>query len=271
MADAKTLMTWGLEFDDATLTPSSEKTGLPVKYLRSIQPSKVWSMTGNVGWLRVQTVLPVKANTAVWTGHNMTTAATVRVRGGVTDWTTAALDTTALSPWPVTGRPSMRQWPSYSSMLRWDNDVDMCDFRIDVSDPTNPEPLRFGRIHLTKAFEPKYTIGGAPAIGISPADDVRPSGFGRTFTEVLGPSSRRWILPVTAINEDDLWDGYFEFGRLLGRAKDLFMCLDAQETTRWHLKSMQCRFSEGGQFDAQPMWDELGQCWRTTLTLEELV
>lgn len=269
----KMLFTWGLEVDAATLTATSEISSLPVGNLQNKQPSKKFRMadaTSHRVLIDLGAGNEIAANTAILIGHDGTVLATSRIKGGATEGSvtggTPSVDTLDQTVWPTTGKPVVKNWLQYSSLLTWDNDVDYRYWSI-----TTNNISEIGRVHLTRSFIPRFEVSHNINYGFITSNNARRTPGNHRYSDTLGPAARRWILPISAVSENDLWDGYHEFARLLGKSKDLFICIDVNETKRLHFKMMQCEFEEDNMFDGVPMWDEVGQCYRTTITVSELI
>jgi len=256
----------------ATLAASSAMPLLPVTYLQKQEPDKVWRATGcTAEWITLDLGTARACNGAGFVGVNWTAAATVRIRANsVADMTAAPLDTGSVSPWPATGKPTDEDWPIFACLVRWVNSTAYRYWRIDIVDAANPDGyVELGRPYLANYFQPVFNVDINIGVGLDSPDQRTRTPAGKTFTDGRGPPSRRFVLPISAVNERDLWDSLFDLQRLCGLAVDFFFSLDPSATTDFHRYSMQALFADGAQFDSQPFWDATGQVWRTSLTLLE--
>jgi hypothetical protein len=273
------LFLWGLDIDAATLTASSETPTLPVGNLQNKQPSKKFRFTGNTSERIVIDFgagNEVAADALAVISHNSDDDGLIAVQGGSTMASVTGgvptVDVPSASIWPASGRPILRQWPNYNSLIKWSNTVPLRWWSVTLDNPTNVDPLEIGRLMLCDSFTPKFNVGHALALGWRAAGNPRVTSFNSRYGEKLGDSARKWILPVSSINREDLWTGFSEYVRLLGNTKDLFVCLNPSEDTYLQQSMMQCEFSDPETgFDGQPMFDPDGKCWRVVLNLEELM
>lgn len=260
--------------DQAVLVASSQKPSLPVTYLQDRQPEKKFRTEGcATEWITLDLGAPYACNMAAFVGGNGTSALTMRVRGAASPGDVTAspgTDSTVLSAWPASGRPADEDWPVYANRVRWTNAAAYRYWRIDLADAANPDGyLEFGRLFLAPAFQPAFNVDQTPGIGLVSADQRKRTPLNKTFTDRRGTPLRRLVLPISAVNEDDLWDGLFDMQRLLGTSGDFFFSLYPDATTHYHRYALQASFADGAQYDLEPFWDSESQLWRTSLTLEE--
>src|SRR5579864_7228691 len=106
--------------DAATLAGSSQVASLPIANLQAMQPKKKWRSTGTTEYVTADMGAAVACNGLALIGHNLTSAATLRVRAAASAanvTASPALDTGAVSAWPVSGKPADVNWPQYFSWL----------------------------------------------------------------------------------------------------------------------------------------------------------
>lgn len=262
--------------DGATLVASTEVSTLPVSYLEDVQPEKKWRATGcaaenitiDLGVATICTALSL-------IGHNLTSAATLRVRGAATAaGVTAApsVDTGApgVSAWPASGKHTDTNWPQELSLVRWSNAVAYRYWRLDIVDAANPAGyVQAGRLHIGKAFQPSFNVDQNPSLGLVSPDAQARTPYGRTFTDPRGAASRRFGLPLSGANHTDMTRSLFQLQRYCGLARDFTFSLDPAATADFHLYSMQALFADLREFEGQPWFDTEAQVWRTSLTLTE--
>ncbi len=261
------------EFDRATIAASSAAPGLPASFLQDLDPDKRWRTTSKVGqYLNITLFRPVACNALAIAGHNFTDLGVVRIRGALTldGLATPAVDTGWLSVWPATGKPDDEDWPSWSSLVRWENDERVA--------------LLADRIRRSRSRDHVDRDGAHLAGPQFPADSQcrlrrrhRLRQPGRTGANAVRQdlhrparrASRRVTLPFSAANKNDILRSFYELQRYCGLARDFFVSIDPAETTDFHRLSMQALFASTTQFEAQPVFDNSGQCWRQILILTE--
>lgn len=261
--------------DLATLTASSEVSSLPATYAQNQEPTKVWRTTGCAA---ESLILDFGAggavvNQAALVAHNLTSAATIRLRlaDTVPDLTAApAKDSTAVSAWPTSGKHTDPTWPHELSLVGVTNSTAYRYARLDFIDAANADTyLEFGRIAVGRAWQPTYNLDLDPSIGFVPLDVQEPSPYGQTFTDPRPWAQRQFDLAFSAANQDDVHDYAMELSRLRGQAGDVIVCLDPAATTRFHRWSMQALFTGRATYKAQPLWDGANQTWGFSASLIE--
>lgn len=263
--------------DAATLSADSEITTLPASNLQNMQPKRKWRTTGLTPYLLLDLgTSPPAANAMALIGHNLTGAATIRVRGKATsDVTTSpTVDTTAVSAWPASGKPSDLYWPHYLSWVAWSNDVALRYWRIDIADAGNTDGyLQAGRLIFGRVWRPtvNFDLGGTP-LGRDQLDVQTRTDYGELFTERRNRSApRRFALSITAANRDEVLDGIGEVQRLRGMWGDVACILDADATTHFHRHSMQGVFTAQQDHQFTPYFDASGECWTVNFPLREVI
>lgn len=263
--------------DGATVVGSSELSALPAANVQKLRPDKVWRATGcTAEYLTIDFGSAVAADALALVAHNLTESATLRMRGASTaaNVTAApAVDTTAVSAWPASGKPTDPDWPYYFSLLTWSNAVAYRYWRLDIADSTNPAGyVQAGRLFAGPNFVPATNVDINVGIGLSSPGLVARSSFGKVFADDRGAPARAFVLPMSSITETELTDSIFELQRYCGLARDFAFCLDPSATTRFHKYSSQVMFASLNVAQAQPLWDSGNvQLWQTSLTLNEVV
>jgi hypothetical protein len=262
--------------DAATVAASSEMSSLPAVNVQSFRPDEVWRATGcTAEYLTFDFGSAVAANALVLLGHNLTGAATLRLRLGTSAGNAAAapaVDTGALSAWPITGKPSDPDWPYYFSLLTWPNPTGYRYGRLDIADAANPAGyVQASRLYVGPSFVPAANVDMNIGLGLVSPGQVSRSPFGATFADDRGPAARSMAIPMSSIDESEMADTLFELQRYCGVARDFAFCLDPAATTRFHKYSMQALFASMSPFQAQPFWNGAEQLFQTTLTLNEVL
>lgn len=274
----KSLFLSSRAFDRASLTATSAVATLPVTNLQTQQPARKYRAEAKT--YRVDIDLGVgkelDCNCAVIIGHNGTANATATIKGGstidhVNGNVTALVNSGIQSAWPVGGKPSEEDWPSYSSLVIWDNEVPYRYWSLAWDDSTNGSNAEAGRVMLGRAFRPKFNISGSPLVGLVTAGVQRRSAFNRIYTDKRGPISRRIDVPINTLNERDMWDSLFELQRLLGVTQDFFFSASPAEEEYFHKWSGQFIFEDLSRFQANLQFDDYGRVWSTNFGILELV
>lgn len=238
--------------DAATLAASSAVSTLPVANLQTIQPQKKWRSGGTTESITIQAASALVWNAACLVGHNLTSAATIRVRGGTTAGNVTAaptVDTGAVSAWPATGKPTVANWPNYLSLVTWATPIALQYWRLDIADAGNAAGyLEAGRLVIGKSWQPAFNFDGTGSpIAFDTMDTQTKTAFGYLYTS-RGPQSpaRMFNLQISGTDQRDVLDGISEIQRLRGNWGDVICCLDPTATTDFH------RYSLQGVFVAKP-------------------
>jgi len=134
------------KFDDATITSSSEASGLPDDNAVDDFVAKKWRTTADTGqWIKFDLGSAKKITMAAIFGHNLTSGATITLEANASD-----------------------SWgePSYSQALTWNEKaiVEFLDqtyqwWRITFEDGSNPDTyLEIGRICAGEYIEPTVNV-----------------------------------------------------------------------------------------------------------------
>lgn len=230
-----------VQSDAATITGTPWLSTMPVANLLNRKPGKL-ARTSSLTSISITMQL---ATARAWNGifignHNGTSAATMRVRAAQTEGNLTAapgLDTTALSMWPATGRPTDEEWEPFNSCRRFTNSTAYLWWRVDIADPANPAGyFQAGRIIGATRYQPTFNYTPEVAIGYAPADLRNESQFGYTDTQARRrPRVAR--VPFDAITEADAMTKMLEIQRRIGGARDAFIMLDADATDHFHRMS----------------------------------
>lgn len=264
--------------DAATLAASTQVSSLPVANLQNMQPKKKWRSTSTTEFITFDFGTAGAAlNSLALIGHNLTSAATLRMRGaatagGVTSAPT--FDTTALSAWPATGKPADSYWNQYLSWLEWVNVAALRYWRLDIADSGNAAGyLQAGRVMAGTYWRPtlNFDIDGAP-LAYAQKDVQVFTDYGQTFTDRRTRTAPRVAaLKHTALDRRELIDGIAEVQRLRGMWGDVACLLDAAETTDFHRYSLQCVFTTPQSHNIVPYFTANGAMWTATYQLREVI
>ena len=219
----------------------------------------------------------VAANALAIAGHNFSGAATLRVRAAASAAAVTAaplLDTTALSAWPASGKPSIASWSNWTSLLKWTNTTAYRYWRVDFADSA---PLAsyfdFGRIVLGPYWQPSlnFDIGGTP-FAFSPLDIQTVTPYGYTFTDRRGDSAPRLFeIALYSLTQREAFDGIYEIQRLRGLWGDLICALDPGADTDFHRFIMQGCFTAGAAYPLPPAFDASGNMFGAGIKLREFL
>lgn len=262
------------EIDRATLVGSSEVSSLPVSYLQDIQPQKKWRTTSKAGqYLNATFLTPVAANAAAFVAPNFTASTVCRIYFAAVSGDLLAApdyDSGWMSVWPGGVKPYVDGWPVHTCVVRFANDSAYKYGRIEFADPSAEiDYFEMGRVLFGRSFQPRFNIDVNPGLGLQSPDAQARTPFGHTYTDPRGDASRRMVLPISAVNHNDMKRELFELQRYCGLARDFVFNLDPGRPEDSHLYTMQSLFTDSAQFEAQPLWDSQAQVWRTSLSLTE--
>ncbi|NDH64091.1 MAG: hypothetical protein EBY18_21155 [Alphaproteobacteria bacterium] len=198
-----------VDSDAAILGVSSAVSTLPAGNLQNMQPKRKWRSSGLTEYITVDFGAGGAAcNGLVLVGHNLTGAATLRLRGKATPDVTVSptVDTTAVSAWPATGKPAVGDWPQHLSWLSWSNSTALRYWRLDIADGANPAGyLQAGRLVLGRYWQPSinFDLGGTP-LAYDQRDVQVTTDYGEIFTDRRQRSAaRRFGLQVSAAEPVD--------------------------------------------------------------------
>jgi hypothetical protein len=277
-ASKKSLFLTSRAFDRAVITTTSEIVGLPVTNLQTQRPNRKYRANATSYRLDIDLGAgrETACNCAVVIGHNGTPTAFAAIKGGdtineVNGVSAADVISGDQSAWPPFGKPVEEDWPQYSSLFLWDNELNKRWWSLAWTDTSNSDPAEAGRVMIGRAFRPKFNISGTPLVGLVTAGIQRRSGFNRIFTDPRGPISRRIDVPINTLNERDMWDSLFEMQRLLGVTEDFFFSANPSEEEYFHKWSGQFLFEDLSRFQANMQFDDYGRVWSTSFGILELV
>ena len=127
-----------------------------------------------------------------------------------------------------------------------------------------------GRLALDVAFQPDYNVDLGFGTGFDPADVQVRTPFGATYPDDRAGRPRKFTLPFTSASEGDRVQ-LGRLQRLAGLAGDVFAFVDPAKTTDFQRYSIHGLFAAGGADQAIPWWDQSGQLWSLTMTINELI
>ena len=277
-ASERVLLLSPKDSDLATLVASAQASTLPVGNLQTIQPQKKWRENGvTSASITIAAAQAFPWNAAALVGHNLTVAASLRVRGAATAAAVTSapvVDTGYVSAWPLGVKPAASSWPNYLSLVRWTNTAALQYWQLNIYDPGAGQTyLEAGRLVIGTAWQPttNFDLGGIP-LGFDPVDVQAKTPSGYTFTDRRAASAGRQIaLQITGANQREVQDGIAEIQRLRGMWGDVIVCLDPAATTDFHRQSMQGVFTAKPRFPIVPQFDADGIQYGATLSLDELL
>ena len=263
--------------DQAALVASAAAASLPVTNLQGMQPQKKWrALSVTSASITIALAQAIACNALALVAHNLTSGATLRVRGAATagNVTAAPAVDVTVSAWPATGKPGVPNWPNWLSLVTWANAVAYQYWRLDIADAGNTDGfLEAGRLVIGAKWQPttNFDLGGYP-LGFDPQDVQTKTPSGYIFTDRRAASAGRQIaLQITGANQREVQDGIAEIQRLRGMWGDVIVCLDPAATTDFHRQSMQGVFTAKPRFPIVPQWDADGIQYGATLSLDELL
>lgn len=225
-------------FDLATVDSGDWRAALPVTNLQDMQPSRL-ARTTNLSntFFVVEFTSAVIVNAIFLINTNLTASATIRVRTAASEANLTAaptFDSTAVSAWPGTGRPTDEGLTRFNVFKSLANSTARVWLRVDLADGTNPDTyIDIGRCLAGQAVQPAINFAYDWSWSHAPADVVVPTAFGHTLTQArLRP--RIFNLPFEALTEAEMWASIGDLQRLRGLAQDVAVCLDSAATTYLH-------------------------------------
>lgn len=265
------------ESDAATLSASSEASGLPATNLQNMQPAKKWRSNGTTSaTLSLTLAAPLAANALALVAHNLSSMGLVRVRGAtVLANITAAPDVDSLwqSAFPAGIKPTVPSWPCFTSLVRWTAGAECLYWQVDILDPSGTLTyLEAGRLALGIAWQPSlnFDLGGNP-LGFDPVDVQTVTPYGRTFTDGRGVAPRLFELTFFALDRREAFDGLYELQRLRGMSGDLIVCLDPAEVTDFHRYTVQGVFADKAAYTLPTAFNTNGNMFGAGIRLRELL
>jgi hypothetical protein len=263
--------------DTATLAADSEVSTLPASNLQNMQPKRKWRTAGLTPYLTLDFgTAGLACNGLALIGHNLTAAATLRVRAKATSDVTVSptVDTGAVSAWPATGKPAEPYWPQYLSWVAWSNASALRYWRVDIADGGNTDGyLQAGRLMLCRYWQPtvNFDLAGTP-LGFDQVDVQTRTDYGEIFTDRRSRSAaRRFSLQISAADRREVMDGIAEIQRLRGMWGDVAVMLDPAVTTDFHRHSMQGVFTAPQEHLMVPQFTANGEAWTVNFPLREVI
>lgn len=224
-------------FDLATVDSGDWRAALPVTNLQDAQPSRVARTTNLSNTFFVVEFTAAQACTAITLAQtNLTAAATMRVRGATSEANltngSAFYDSTAVTAWPATGRPTDAGMTAWTVFRKFTNTTAGVWWRVDLADGANGDGyLQAGRCVLAAADVASIDV--SRVFRRAPADVVVRTDFGHTLTQArLRP--RAIELTLNWLTEAEMWTGLADLDRLRGMAGDIVICADTDATTHLH-------------------------------------
>ena len=263
--------------DAATVAASSEASGLPATNLQNVQPRKKWRSAGTSAYLLVTYSVGVACNAFALVGPNLSGSGTVRIRGAnsLAAVTAAPVyDSTVVSAWSTTGKPSVANWPQHTLLKKFSNSTALTVWRIDLADSAPVTTyLEAGRLALGTCWQPSinFDLSGTP-LGFDISDVQTRTPYGGLFTDrrTISPP-RIFEIAIYALNKREAFDGIYEIQRLRGMWGDVICCLDPTETTDLHRMTMQGAFTMGGAYTLPPVFDGDGNMYGAGIKLREFI
>lgn len=216
--------------DAATLSAGSQLGSMPVGNLQKIQPLDRWRTDDLANaYLIADLGAAETINLIALLYHNLSSAATWRVRAAAseTDLTAApAYDSGSVNAWhndwPADQSPlHSRIWLGASTeTYQW--------WRVDISDSGNPDTyVEAGRLLIDNAWQLpqlKNIEYGWGMTFVDPSEHSRSRG-GQDYSNKLN-KYRRLDCSLNFLDEDEMYDNYYEIQRKRGASQDVFVMRD---------------------------------------------
>lgn len=172
---------------------------------------------------------------------NFTGAATWRWRGATSQANLTAApgyDSTSVSVWPASGKPTDEDWEQHTCMLLSNNTTAYRYWRVDFADAGNPESMiEYGRLVGGIRWQPSINFTFDWGMRFESADVQDETPYGQTQTnERLRP--RGWMLPFDSVRRADVFANAATLQRMRGRAGQILCCLDYSEDEELHWHTM---------------------------------
>lgn len=248
--------------DAATLTAGSEAAGMEVEYLQTDQPSERWRSAGLSNlYIEVDLGAAQAINALILHDHNLTSAATWRIRGATSQANLTAApgyDTgaTFISVWPATGRPvtaGAKGWAGPLFSMHWllDGGPGAQTYRwwrIDLADAANPDGyVEAGRLIVDDAWQSSEAM--EYDWSLTPLDDSpKERTEGGQIYPTPRPRSWRLAFTLSFLDEDEAYDNALAIAHGHGVSKPLFILRDPEATKHLHKQ-----FVYGLVADLQPV------------------
>lgn len=258
----------------ATIAAGPEAANFPVANLFTAHPWERWRSAGLAG-VHVEIDLGAAPSPGInflaAVSHNMSGAATWRWRAAASQaalTASPAWDSTAVSPWPVTGRPAgYSHLDSYlwlggpggagAQSHRW--------WRVDFSDAGNADGfIELGRIYVAAAWQPSRNVQyGWGAGWTDPSPRQRTLG-GQLHAEELG----RWRelrFQLRWLSEDEMYENAYELARTRGTSGDVIVVRNPAATKHLHRQSVY-----GVMRELAPIVNARHRLFETSYAIEEM-
>jgi hypothetical protein len=173
-----------------SITDSSEAVGFPGINTQHIHLSKAWRSTNDASeWIRLDAGAAITPDSLAIIGHNLTSAAIVRIQANAADaWGAPSLD--------------LRATPTDELMLVVFANASYRYWRVSIDDPANPAGfISIGRIFLCDRWEPNEPITQDFTPDVDDTTAVLVSITGQTFAD-LGVRQRKYSFSFGTIRDD---------------------------------------------------------------------
>ncbi len=224
--------------DAAVLTAGNAAAPMPVTNLQKMQPGLRWGTTNLTNiWLLIDLNSAQPINLIALLAHNASGGATWRIRaanvlGDVTaspayDATTTMWSSGALINYE--SRPSIR-WLQNSLSYRY--------WRIDISDPTNPDGVfRAGRLYLSQAWQPSRNLNYDWEMVFVDDSQRQVSLGGQVYIDRRG-IRRRLHFTLPNLPESEAFEKAFEIDRQRGASRDMLVAVDPDDLNHLHRQAV---------------------------------
>lgn len=233
--------------DAATLTADSEEATLPATNVQTFQPEKVWRTAGLTNMrLIFDFGSAVTINTAFAMFTNLTSAATMKIRGATTEanlaaapgydsGTITALDSGIPSDWD---RPSAFKHIGTDPSYRW------WDWQF--WDAANPDGyIEVGKVVLDDPWIFAYNLDFDHPMGWEESSlQHRAQGGRSSVTDRQGSQRRKIDFTLKGQSKADMYNNALEMDRVIGLRGGIIFSLDIEDTTYRHMETIYCQMKE---------------------------
>lgn len=149
-----------------------------------------------------------------------------------------------ISAWPTSGRPTDADLDWFDVFKMIDPGSSYAWWQLEIDDDTNAEGMvELGRLYADVAttFDVNFAYPSEP----SHADNsIRNKTEGGFLNTEYRDSPRIWDLKFDFLSNAEAKGAVYELRRRIGTARDVFVCLNPEETTYLHREMMMATFDQ---------------------------
>lgn len=252
------ILAWDNKADAAMLSTDSELASLPASNVQQPHVSRKWHTAAGVksAYLLMDMGASVSCGVAALLGTNLTSAATLRLRGSDSDPTGVTgeeYDTGTISAGVVSG---------YGEAYKSFTDAAARYWRLDLADATVPSNLQIGRVFLGPKWSPSVNQEFGWSVVSVDSSDLDES-YGKQEYADEKPQQRVIQFTFNWMNEAEMYGNAFALARANGRVRDVLAIHDIagaylSQQAVWGLVQA-----------SEPLIHERAKIYRTKFTIKE--